>query len=180
MASIQRTDRRLHNNAVRNGSQYRPLELPSLSVGGFCAETRTVCEFFGCMFQGHTCLPFRYLTTLGGETLAERYEKTLDVLQRLTGAGYNVEVVWEFHFDKDIPPRQPEMKQHPKVHHAPHKYSRCPLWGLTEAMVLHYATSVGETIQYYNVMSLHPYVCKYFKFPVTHPKNHVGDACRYK
>jgi len=31
-------------------------------------------------------------------------------------------------------------------------------------MVLHYAIR-GETIQYYDVMTLYPYVCKYFKFP---------------
>ena len=27
-------------------------------------------------------------------------------------------------------------------------------------------------------MSLHPFVCKYFKFPVGQPVIHVGDACR--
>ena len=27
-------------------------------------------------------------------------------------------------------------------------------------------------------MSLYPFVCKYFKFPVGHPIIHVGDACR--
>jgi len=50
--------------------------------------------------------------------------------------------------------------------------------GRTEAMVHHYAIREGETIQYYDVMSLYPYVCKYFKFPVGHPKIHVGDVCR--
>ena len=29
-------------------------------------------------------------------------------------------------------------------------------------------------------MSLYTYVCKYFKFPLGHPKIHVGDACRDK
>ena len=31
---------------ARNGREYRPPELPRLSVDGFCAETRTVYEFF--------------------------------------------------------------------------------------------------------------------------------------
>jgi len=47
-------------------------------------------------------------------------------------------------------------------------------------MVLHYATREGETIQYYDVMSTYPYVCKYSKFPVGHPTIHVGNACRDK
>jgi hypothetical protein len=29
-------------------------------------------------------------------------------------------------------------------------------------------------------MSLYPYICKYFKFPVGHPVIHVGDACKDK
>ena len=29
-----------------NGCDYRPPEIPNMSVGGFCAETRTVYEFY--------------------------------------------------------------------------------------------------------------------------------------
>jgi len=29
-------------------------------------------------------------------------------------------------------------------------------------------------------MSLYPFICKYFKFPIGHPIIHVGDACRNK
>ena len=47
-------------------------------------------------------------------------------------------------------------------------------------MALHYATRERETIPYYDVMSLYPYVCKYSKFPVGHPTIRVGDACRDK
>jgi len=47
-------------------------------------------------------------------------------------------------------------------------------------MVLHYATREGETIGYYDVMSLYPYVCKYSKIPLGHPTIHVGDACNDK
>ena len=27
-------------------------------------------------------------------------------------------------------------------------------------------------------MSLYPYICKYYKFPIGHPIIHVGDACK--
>ena len=36
----------------------------------------------------------------------------------------------------------------------------------------------GETIQYVEEVSLYPYVCKYFKFPIGHSVIHVGDACQ--
>jgi hypothetical protein len=80
---------------ARNGREYRPPELPLLSVDGFCAETRTVCEFFGCLYHGHTFLPYRDVTTLRGDTLRQRYEQTMERLQGITAAGHTVEVVWE-------------------------------------------------------------------------------------
>ena len=91
MATVQRTDGCTIRHA-RNGREYRP-DLPNLSLDGFCAETRTVYEFYGCPFHGHTCLPFHDVTTLGGDTLAERYEQTMARLQQITSAGYTVEVV---------------------------------------------------------------------------------------
>ena len=89
---------------ARKWCEYRPPELPKLSVEGFCVETRTVYEFLVRMFLGHTCLPFRGVTTLAKDNLAERYEQIMARLQRITCAGYTVEVVWECHSDKDILP----------------------------------------------------------------------------
>ena len=50
--------------------------------------------------------------------------------------------------------------------------------GRTEAMRLHYKVKEGESIQSVDVISLYPFFCKYFKFPVGHPVLHVGDARR--
>jgi hypothetical protein len=44
-------------------------------------------------------------------------------------------------------------------------------------MRLHYIARENETIKYV-VMSLYPYICKYYKFPIGHPIIHVGDACK--
>ena len=77
-------------------------------------------------------------------------------------------------------PRHPELKHHPIVQHAPLNTRDVPYGGRTEALVLHYATREGETILYYDVMSLYPYVCKYSKFPLGQPTIRVGDACHDK
>ena len=46
--------------------------------------------------------------------------------------------------------------------------------GRTEAMRRYYRVKEGEeTIEYVDVMSLYPWVCKYFKFPVGHPTIHL-------
>jgi len=73
--------------------------------------------------------------------------------------------VWGCQFDKDILLRHPELKEHPIVQHAPLNTRDVLYGGRTEAMVLHYALREVETIQYYDEMSLYPYVRKYFKFP---------------
>jgi hypothetical protein len=93
---------------------------------------------------------------------------------------YSVEVVWEFQFDKDILAHNSELKHHPVVQHSPLS-TRDALYGCrTETMVLNFAIRDGETIQYYDLVRLYPLVCNYFKFPVGHPKIHVGDACQDK
>jgi len=58
-----------------NSCEYRLPELPRFSVDGYCPGTRTVYEFFGFYFYGHTFHPFRDVTTLRGDTLADRYEQ---------------------------------------------------------------------------------------------------------
>ena len=77
-------------NHARKGREYRLLELPHFSVDGYCAETKTVFEVFGCYFHGCTCQLFRDVITTNGDTLAARYEQTMARLEQITRAGYQV------------------------------------------------------------------------------------------
>jgi hypothetical protein len=114
---------------------------------------------------------------MAGDTLAERYEKTISRLAKISQAGYQVEVQWECEFDKGILDPLPEWETHSVILHEPLN-TRDAMYGCqTEAMWLHYKVAEGETIQYVDVMSLYPYICKYFKFPTGHPVIHVGDDC---
>jgi hypothetical protein len=71
-----------------NGREYRLPHFPNLSMDGICVETETVHEFFGCLWHGNTCLHFRDVSTACGETLAERYEQTMQRIETNTWAGY--------------------------------------------------------------------------------------------
>jgi hypothetical protein len=62
---------------ARNGREVRLPEVPRFSMDGYCADTGNVFEFMGCFFHGCNCQPFRDLKTSGGDTLAERYERTM-------------------------------------------------------------------------------------------------------
>ena len=103
----------------RSGREFRLPELPTLIVDGYCNETNKVYEFNGCYWHGHTRLTFRDVANLNKDTLSERYEQTMARLERITQAGYQVEVEWECHFDSEIMTHHPELKTQPVVQHGP-------------------------------------------------------------
>ena len=156
----------------RNGKERQLPELPNIRVDGFSEATRAVYEFNGCYYHGHTCQPFRELPiACGGGNLTERYEQTMSRLERISQAGYQIEVKWECEFE---PPEEMRVEEE-----SPPLRTRDALYGgCTEAMRQHYQVKEGEeTIQYVDVMSTYPWVCKYLKFLVGHPTIHLvcGD-----
>jgi hypothetical protein len=159
----------------RNGSEYRVPELTNLSVDGPCAETKPVDGFNDYYWLGHTCQPFRDIPTVAGDTLADRYERTMGRLAQITQAGYQVVFQWECDFDEGILTAHPELKTHPIIQHEPLNTMDALYGGRTEALRLQYKIAEGETIQ--DMMSLYPYICKYFKFPIGLPLIHVDDDC---
>jgi len=95
-------------------------------------------------------------------------------IELLTRAGYTVKVQGECEFEGVAD----DLRAHPVVRHAPMNTRDALYGGRTEAMRLHYKIKEGEeSLQYCDIMSLYPYICKYFKFPIGHPIIHVGDAC---
>jgi hypothetical protein len=106
-------------------------------------------------------MPFKDLSiACGGGTSAERYENTMTRLERITQVGYQVKVQWECEFE---PPEYARVEEE----HLPLRTRDALYCGHTEAMRLHYTVKENEeTEQYVDVMSLYPWVCKHFKFPV--------------
>jgi len=94
-------------------------------------------------------------------------------IELLTSAGYTVKVQWECEFEEVAE----DLRAHPIVRHAPMNTRDALYGGRTEAMRLHCKIREGEETVQYCDMSLYPYICKYFKFPIGHPIIHVGDGC---
>jgi hypothetical protein len=100
-------------------------------------------------------------------------------IEQIAKAVYKVPIKWECEFDDSkITDEKPELKTHSVIRHTTLKTRDALYGGRTEAMCLHYAIDERkETIQYCDVISLYPFICKYFKYPVCHPTVHVGDSC---
>jgi len=163
----------------RNGREYNVPELPHFIVDGYCPETRTIFDYFGYYFHGHTCQQFHDVITTSGETLAEPYERSMSRLEQIKRSGYLDKGQCEFEFDETVILKlKPELLTHPILQQSPLLTRDALYGGRTEDMCLYRKARENETIQYVDFMSLYPYICKYTKFPIRHPVIHMGVACR--
>jgi len=103
-----------------------------------------VYEFFGCYCHGHTCQTLRDVITVIGDTLADKYERTMARIEQITRAGYRVEVQWKCELHEKILTRHSEFKTHPVVRHSPLNPRDALYGGRTEAMRLYYKIWEGK------------------------------------
>jgi hypothetical protein len=93
-------------------------------------------------------------------------------IEQIEQAGYHVITNRECVFDE-----KPKLLMHPIIKHTPLITRDALYGGRTEAMKIHYKIrEEKESVQYCDVMSVYPFICKYFKFPIGHPTIHTGDA----
>jgi len=84
----------------RQGHECRQPELPRLIADSYCPDTNTVYEFLGCFWHRQNCQSFRDVTSLSGDTLAERYDGTMSRLEQITRAGFHVKMQWKCEFEE--------------------------------------------------------------------------------
>ena len=167
----------MQNITCQKRARIQITRITVLQCGRILSRDKECVRVFCFYFHGHTCRPFKDLSTPSGDTLLGRYERTINRIEQIAKAGSKVKFQWECEFDgAKIAENKPELLTHPIVQHK--KKKRCPIRGRNEAMRLHYETDENEAIEYCDVISLYPYICKYFKFPLGHPTVHVGDTCK--
>ena len=101
-------------------------------------------------------------------------------LQKIKDAGYDVVSIWCCEFRKllrDNPELENELCSHPYVKSSPIHIRDSLYGGRIEATKTWYKSKQGQEILYVDVISLYPFVCKYGKFPVGHPKVYVRTDC---
>ncbi|CAH0553368.1 unnamed protein product [Brassicogethes aeneus] len=172
---------------LKHGGNSQEVRLKeNLLVDGFCAITNTVFEFDGCYYHGcEKCYPqqtssFRDSTNKN-EQMFFRRDKTQAKHKRILDAGYNLKSIWECEFRKLLKTDEDVIAC---VNNNYKKYSQQPLnprdsffGGRTNAVKLHHKISnIGdEKIHYYDMCSLYPFINKYKKYPIGHPKIHIGN-----
>ena len=120
---------------------------------------------------------YRDVTRGTGETLARRYQRTMPRLEQITQAVYQVKCNGYVNSTRGSqqPPRA-ENTSHCTTQSAEHW--RCSLRGPYRGYAAPSQGRKRADLTECDVMSLYPYVFKYFKFQIGHPVYHVGDACQ--
>ncbi|KAK4882043.1 hypothetical protein RN001_005362 [Aquatica leii] len=166
-----------------NGREVRLQQ--GILVDGFCARTNTVYQFHGCYFHGcEICFP-NQTAELGGnknESMSARREKTEAISARIRSYGYNLIEIKECQFKSflktNIQANQ-FVSDNDFLQNEPLNPRDSFFGGRTNAVKLYHKSAENETIRYLDVCSLYPYVNKYKKYPLGHPKIHVGNnACQ--
>ncbi|KAG5861535.1 hypothetical protein JTB14_030294 [Gonioctena quinquepunctata] len=114
------------------------------------------------------------------ETMNLRYEATTAKKDRLKSLGYDVIDMWECDFKRQLNDNkelQDYVENHPLVLQTPLNPRDAFYGGRTGNTFEYYKAQNDEKIKYVDVCSLYPWVCKYGKFPVGHPKVYVGSEC---
>jgi hypothetical protein len=129
-----------------------------------------------CYWNGQNCLLFRDVAIICGEdTLAERHEKMVFRLERITRAGYQVSVQWKCEFEVTLC-QQSELLE-AVDEHLPFRirYALCGV--LSQYIWLHYTLWVRMDYKLYRCDRSVPEVIQVFEVSVSHPTNHVGETC---
>jgi hypothetical protein len=166
------------NVRIHHAGRGREIKISGMKVDGFDGER--IYEYNGCYYHGcPKCFPFKRDEPLKedpSDTLNQRYERTTAKIVRLSQSEYEVVQMWDCQFNA--------LKQGKNLNHLNSLPILCTLpldprnafyGGRTGNTKTYHKCNNGETINYVDVCSLYPFVCKYGKYPIGHPNIHVGN-----
>ncbi|XP_054287996.1 uncharacterized protein LOC129003726 [Macrosteles quadrilineatus] len=169
-------------NGIRidHAGRGKEVKVNGMKVDGF--DGRNIYEFQGCYWHGcPKCFPYdRYapLKEDPSDSLHLRYERTKAKNAKFTE--HALVEMWECEFRKlKKDQKLNHLDSLPILNNLPLDPRQSFFGGRTGNAKSYHKCAEGETIQYVDVCSLYPYVCKYGKYPVGHPTIYVGDKeCR--
>ncbi|KAK4880439.1 hypothetical protein RN001_008585 [Aquatica leii] len=174
------------NIKIQHAGNSREVKLKEgFLVDGFCHATNTVYQFHGCYFHGcEICFPDQTaeLSADKQDTMFAKREKTEATATRIRSFGYNLVEMKECKFRQFLKINNQALAftvSHAIIRNTPLNPRDSFFGGRTNAVKLYYKAEENESIRYLDVCSLYPFVNKYGKYPVGHPKIHVGnDVCK--
>lgn len=167
---------------IQHSGRGREVKICGVKVDGY--DGQRVYEFHGCYYHGCSkCFPYKREERLKddpSDSLHYRLERTKAKIAKLKNGSYEVIEMWECEFNNIKKDKKLKyLETLPILNTIPLNPRDAFFGGRTGNAKTYHKCRDGEKIQYVDVCSLYPYVCKYGKYPIGHPKIHVGDReCR--
>ncbi|CAC5379378.1 unnamed protein product [Mytilus coruscus] len=133
---------------------------------------KIVYEFHGCFWHAcPKCFAMSTMNPVTGTSMSDLYQRTVDKRSFLEKNGYTYICIWECEFDKDVESNT-ELNKFVKSH-ATMQYPLEPrdaFYGRrTETFTMYKKAAKDESISYYDVTPLYPFINKTGKIPLGHP-----------
>ena len=132
---------------------------------------KVALEFHGDFWHGcTTCYSRDTVNTVNKKTMEELYQSTITKQQYLESEGFIYRCIWECEWERLVR-ESPELQQFvSKLEiEKPLDPREAFFGGRTETFQLYKEACKDETIKYYDVTSLYPFINKYGKYPLGHP-----------
>lgn len=154
-----------------NGTE---LNVGPYKIDGFCDSNKTFYEFHGCLFHGcPRCFTGETVNPCSNKTMAElyaRHEKRINFIINFIKDVQLIQI-WECEWDEMFKNDENiRIICENSEYQLPLNPRESLFGGRTNAIKLYHKCLNDEKIKYIDFTSLYPYVQKYCRFPIGHPK----------
>ena len=156
-------------HALNGGEKKLTIDDKTYKVDGFCEETNTVYEFYGCFWHGcQNCYKPNIINSKNQMDMGTLNDKTIEKRENIESAGYNHVSIYECQLNNNE-----ELKQFAKNYTQeivePLNPRDAFYGGRTNATKLLYNFKENDCGRYVDFCSLYPTVQYYKKYPIGHP-----------
>jgi len=170
----------IHIQHAGNSEKEHWDEYSKKKVDGYCKQTKTAYEFYGCYFHGCSkCFPNREERNKShcNQTMEEVYQDTMKKFENLKNSFQNrhVEVMWECEWNEMKLQINAEKIEYYEELSANIITDREMFYGgRTEVFCPHVEADEDYSLDYIDVCSLYPTVCARDELPIGHPIRYFG------
>ena len=156
-------------HALNGGEKKLTIDEKTYKVDGFCEETNTVYEFYGCFWHGcPNCYKPNIINSKNQRDMGTLNDLTIEKRETIKSAGYNHVSTYECQLNKNKD-FQKFAKNFTQEIVEPLNPRDAFYGGRTNATKLLYKFKENECGRYVDFCSLYPTVQYYQKYPIGHP-----------
>ena len=156
-------------HALNGGEKKLDIDGKTYKVDGFCKETKTAYEFYGCFWHGcQNCYKPNIVNSKNQMDMGTLNDQTIEKRENIKSAGYNHVSIYECQLGRDKE-FQRFAKDFTQKVVEPLNAREAFYGGRTNCCKLLYDFKENECGRYVDFCSLYPTVQYYKKYPIGHP-----------